>query len=177
MKASRHNTLTWTAKIVSGCKERHFSEALGDFKEMGRVWVKKDSFTFSSVLKACGRMQNHGSCGEQVHADTIKLGFDSDSYVQCSLIAMYGRTVNAEYIEEPATNVKFQTSSSFPGCTDSLTLFGTGFREKVFAIIGVKVYAAGLYLNQSIVTDLKGWKWKSKDVIQGTSSLFNTIFQ
>ncbi|KAL5102336.1 hypothetical protein RYX36_006663 [Vicia faba] len=85
--------------------------------------------------------------------------------------------VNAEYIEEPATNVKFQTSSSFPGCTDSLTLFGTGFREKVFAIIGVKVYAAGLYLNQSIVTDLKGWKGKSKDVIQGTSSLFNTIFQ
>ncbi|KAL5099724.1 hypothetical protein RYX36_004051 [Vicia faba] len=91
-KASRHNTLTWTAKIVSGCKERHFSEALGDFKEMGRVGVKKDSFTFSSVLKACGRMQNHGSCGEQVHADTIKLGFDSDSYVQCSLIAMYGRS-------------------------------------------------------------------------------------
>ncbi|KAL5079970.1 hypothetical protein RYX36_008391 [Vicia faba] len=84
--------LTWTAKIVSGCKERHFSEALGDFKEMGRVGVKKDSFTFSSVLKACGRMQNHGSCGEQVHADTIKLGFDSDSYVQCSLIAMYGRS-------------------------------------------------------------------------------------
>ncbi|CAI8593346.1 unnamed protein product [Vicia faba] len=85
--------------------------------------------------------------------------------------------VNAEYIEEPATNVKFQTSSSFPGCTDSLTLFGTGFREKVFAIIGVKVYAAGLYLNQSIVTDLNGWKGKSKDVIQGSSSLFNTIFQ
>jgi pentatricopeptide repeat protein len=91
-KVSRHNTLTWTAKIVSGCKERHFSEVLGDFKEMGRVGIKKDSFTFSSVLKACGRMQNHGSCGEQVHADAIKLGLDSDNYVQCSLIAMYGRS-------------------------------------------------------------------------------------
>ncbi|KAL5081391.1 hypothetical protein RYX36_009812 [Vicia faba] len=90
---------------------------------------------------------------------------------------MDSAAINAEYIEEPATNVKFQTSSSFPGCIDSLTLFGTGFREKVFAIIGVKVYAAGLYLNQSIVTDLNGWKGKSKDVIQGTSSLFNTIFQ
>lgn len=33
---------------------------------------------------------------------------------------------NAEYVEEPATNVKFQTSLSFPGCSDSLTLFGTG---------------------------------------------------
>jgi pentatricopeptide repeat protein len=37
-------------------------------------------------------MQNHGSCGEQVHADAIKLGLDSDNYVQCSLIAMYGRS-------------------------------------------------------------------------------------
>jgi len=34
--------------------------------------------------------------------------------------------VNAEYVEEPATNVKFQTSLSFPGCSNSLTLFGTG---------------------------------------------------
>ncbi|KEH38484.1 putative chalcone isomerase [Medicago truncatula] len=84
---------------------------------------------------------------------------------------------NAEYLEEPATNVKFQTSLSFPGCSDSLTLFGTGYREKVFAIIGVKVYASGLYLNQSIVNELNAWKGQSKDVIQGKSSLFKTIFQ
>lgn len=92
--ASRHNALTWTAKIVSGCRERHYSEAFGDFREMGRVGIKKDSFTFSSVLKACGMMQlDHGRwCGEQVHADAIKLGLVSDNYVQCSLIAMYGRS-------------------------------------------------------------------------------------
>ncbi|KAK7406975.1 hypothetical protein VNO78_08613 [Psophocarpus tetragonolobus] len=88
---SRHNTLTWTAKIVSGCRERHFSLVFGDFKEMGMRGVKKDCFTFSSVLKACGKMQNRERCGEQVHADAIKLGFVSDHYVQCSLIAMYGR--------------------------------------------------------------------------------------
>ncbi|XP_027340873.1 fatty-acid-binding protein 3, chloroplastic isoform X1 [Abrus precatorius] len=84
---------------------------------------------------------------------------------------------NAEYVKEPATNVKFQTSSSFPGCSDSLILFGTGYREKVFAIIGVKVYAAGLYLNQSITIELNAWKGQSKDAIQGNSSLFKTIFQ
>ncbi|KAK7272625.1 hypothetical protein RJT34_29344 [Clitoria ternatea] len=85
--------------------------------------------------------------------------------------------VNAEYVEEPATNVKFQSSSSFPGCSDSLILFGTGYREKVFAIIGVKVYAAGLYLNQSITSELNAWKGQSKDAIQGNPSLFKTIFQ
>lgn len=73
--------------------------------------------------------------------------------------------------------MKFLTSLSFPGCSDSLTLFGTGYREKVFAIIGVKVYASGLYLNQSIVNELNAWKGQSKDVIQGNSSLFKTIFQ
>lgn len=53
----------------------------------------------------------------------------------------------------------------------------SGYREKVFAIIGVKVYAAGLYLNQSITSELKSWKGQSKDVIQGNSSLFKAIFQ
>ncbi|KAK7401725.1 hypothetical protein VNO78_13428 [Psophocarpus tetragonolobus] len=84
---------------------------------------------------------------------------------------------NAEYVEEPATNVKFETPLSFPGCSNSLTLFGTGYREKVFAIIGVKVYAAGLYLDQSITSKLNDWKGQSKDAIQGNSSLFVTIFQ
>ncbi|KAH1148673.1 hypothetical protein GYH30_043349 [Glycine max] len=84
---------------------------------------------------------------------------------------------NAEYVEEPATNVKFQTSLNFPGCSNSLTLFGTGYREKVFAIIGVKVYAAGLYLDQSVTQELNAWKGQSKDAIQGNSSLFETIFQ
>ncbi|KAL2348738.1 hypothetical protein Fmac_002738 [Flemingia macrophylla] len=88
---SRHSTLTWTAKIVSGCRERHFLEAFDDFKEMGKRGVKKDCFTFSSVLKACGKILNQERCGEQVHADAIKLGLVSDHYVQCSLIAMYGR--------------------------------------------------------------------------------------
>ncbi|KAG2372371.1 Fatty-acid-binding protein [Vigna angularis] len=53
----------------------------------------------------------------------------------------------------------------------------SGYREKVFAIIGVKVYAAGLYLDQSITPELNAWKGLSKDAIQGNSSLFQTIFQ
>ncbi|RDX82341.1 Fatty-acid-binding protein 3, chloroplastic [Mucuna pruriens] len=66
---------------------------------------------------------------------------------------------NAEYVEEPATNVKFQTCLSFPGCSNPLTLFGTGYREKVFAIIGVKVYAAASFeksLQIILVRDVDG---------------------
>ncbi|KAL9322148.1 hypothetical protein ACSQ67_010201 [Phaseolus vulgaris] len=84
---------------------------------------------------------------------------------------------NAEYVEEPETNVKLQTCLNFPGCSNSLTLFGTGYREKVFAIVSVKVYTAGLYLDQHITRELNAWKGQSKDAIQGNSSLFQTIFQ
>ncbi|KAL6199001.1 hypothetical protein ACLB2K_028789 [Fragaria x ananassa] len=84
---------------------------------------------------------------------------------------------SAEYIEEPATNVRFQTSVSLPGCSSSLALLGTGYREKVFAIIGVKVYAAGLYVNQSILNNLNAWKGRPAAEIQKDPSLFSSMFQ
>ncbi|KAI3937639.1 hypothetical protein MKW98_027981 [Papaver atlanticum] len=58
------------------------------FKKMSRADVKKNGFTISTVLRAYGR----GLCGEQVHANAIKLGVvESDIYVQCSLVDMYGK--------------------------------------------------------------------------------------
>ncbi|KAI3753620.1 hypothetical protein L2E82_25679 [Cichorium intybus] len=83
----------------------------------------------------------------------------------------------ADYTEEPATKVKFQTSLSLPGCSSSLSLIGTGFREKVFAIIGVKVYAAGLYLNPNITDKLDAWKGRTSAQIQDDSSIFDLIYQ
>lgn len=91
-QVSRRNTMTWTAKIVNACREKQFFDVLSDFKEMGRQGIKKDSFTFSCVLKACGKMLDHECRGEQIHADAIKLGLVKDNYVQCSLIAMYARS-------------------------------------------------------------------------------------
>ncbi|XP_030461059.1 fatty-acid-binding protein 3, chloroplastic isoform X3 [Syzygium oleosum] len=53
----------------------------------------------------------------------------------------------------------------------------SGYREKVFAIIGVKVYAAGLYVNPSISSKLNAWKGKSAADILEDRSLFNSILQ
>lgn len=92
----RHNTVVWTAKMVNNIREGHFNGVLDDFKEMGREGIKKNSFTISSVLKACTRMDQYDedrdcNCGKQVHANAIKLGLETDIYVQCSLIDMYGK--------------------------------------------------------------------------------------
>ncbi|KAG2681536.1 hypothetical protein I3760_11G150000 [Carya illinoinensis] len=103
---------------------------------------------------------------------------DSKTQTQLSPNAASSSSVgNVEYTEEPTTNVKFQRSLSLPGCSSSLSLIGTGYREKVFAIIGVKIYAAGLYVNQSILSKLNAWKGKSAAEIQENSLLFNSIFQ
>nr|QQG64130.1 chalcone isomerase-like protein [Ocimum tenuiflorum] len=85
--------------------------------------------------------------------------------------------VSSEYSEEPQTKVKYQTSLSLPGCSSTLSLLGTGYREKVFAIIGVKVYAAGLYTNPSIFSKLDTWKGRSSEELQKDSLLFDAIYQ
>ncbi|XP_062146758.1 pentatricopeptide repeat-containing protein At1g31790 [Alnus glutinosa] len=90
---STHNTMTWTARIICSCREEHFRDVFSYFKEMGRAGIKKSTFTFSSVLRACGRIdQDDGNCGRQVHANAIKLGLDRDAFVQCGLVDMYGRS-------------------------------------------------------------------------------------
>ncbi|KAJ4978751.1 hypothetical protein NE237_009531 [Protea cynaroides] len=87
----RRNTVLWTAMIAGYCREGRFDEVAELFKEMGREGVKKNHFTMSSALRACGRIEDDGLLGRQVHANAIKLGIEMDLYVQSSLIDMYGR--------------------------------------------------------------------------------------
>ncbi|KAK9289847.1 hypothetical protein L1049_008007 [Liquidambar formosana] len=85
------DTVIWTNKIVNNCREEHFEEVLNAFKEMGRAGIKKNHFTLSSVLSACAKLKDDGRCGLQVHANAIKLGIDSNVFVQCGLVDMYGK--------------------------------------------------------------------------------------
>ncbi|GJZ42279.1 kinase-like domain, phloem protein 2-like protein [Tanacetum coccineum] len=88
---SRGNVVVWTARIINNCKEERFREVFEVFNEMGKEGVRKNSFTLSSVLSACSKISDDGNCGEQVHANAIKLGLASKSYVQCGLVNMYGK--------------------------------------------------------------------------------------
>ncbi|XP_010916104.1 fatty-acid-binding protein 3, chloroplastic [Elaeis guineensis] len=84
---------------------------------------------------------------------------------------------SSEYVVETGTNVKFPRELRVPGCSGSLVLLGTGYREKVFAIIGVKVYAAGFYVEPSIRERLDAWKGKPATEVLGDCSLFSLILQ
>ncbi|GJU20925.1 pentatricopeptide repeat-containing protein [Tanacetum coccineum] len=86
----RGNVVVWTARIINNCKEERLCEVFEVFNEMGKVGVRKNSFTLSSVLSACSKISDDGNSGEQVHANAIKLGLASKSYVQYGLVNMYG---------------------------------------------------------------------------------------
>ncbi|GMG98617.1 hypothetical protein Nepgr_000457 [Nepenthes gracilis] len=88
---SCHDPGLWTVAIIGNCHEEHFDEVLCMFKKMCRAGIRKDQFVFSSVIKACGRVNDDGWCGQQVHANAIKVGVDSHVFVECSLVDMYGK--------------------------------------------------------------------------------------
>lgn len=52
-----------------------------------------------------------------------------------------------------------------------------GYREKVFAIIGVKVYAAAFYVGSSVTESLHSWNGKSAADILEASSVFTFLYQ
>ncbi|XP_077231964.1 tetratricopeptide repeat (TPR)-like superfamily protein [Tasmannia lanceolata] len=89
---SRLDTVVWTAMIVGYCRQSRFEEAVKVFKEMERAGKKKNNYTFSIILRACGKMSNNnGEVGRQVHAKAIKVGVEEDLFVQSSLVNMYGK--------------------------------------------------------------------------------------
>lgn len=90
-KLTGQQSFHWTAKMVNNCRERLFHKVIYDFNEMGREGVNKNGFTFSIAIKACSKMDDCGWSGRQVHASVIKHGFESDVYVQCGLVTMYGK--------------------------------------------------------------------------------------
>ncbi|KAG9150490.1 hypothetical protein Leryth_010876 [Lithospermum erythrorhizon] len=85
------NTSIWNARMVT-CGSEEWSEGVRLYKQMGREGVKRSKYTFSSVLKACGKVSDGGSSGRQVHGNALKVGLDEDNYVRCGLISMYGKS-------------------------------------------------------------------------------------
>lgn len=149
----RGNTVVWTAKIVSHCREENFDEVLNVFNEMGRKGVKKNEFTFSSVLRACGRMEDDGQCGEKVHASVIKLGLESNNFVQCGLVDMYskcGLLRNARMVFEMVGEERTEA------CWNAML---TGYIQHGHCIEAIKViYAmksAGLQPQESLLDEVR----------------------
>ncbi|OVA02841.1 Pentatricopeptide repeat [Macleaya cordata] len=71
-------------------KDRNSQEAILLYKEMHQRGIKPDNFTYPALLKACSYLSAIRE-GLQIHGHVFKFGFESDVFVQNSLINMYGK--------------------------------------------------------------------------------------
>lgn len=84
------DVVSWTA-IISGCAHLgHESEALEFLKNMIEEGVEPNSFTYSSALKACAKMEAILQ-GKLIHSSANKTSASSNVFVGSALIYMYAK--------------------------------------------------------------------------------------
>jgi pentatricopeptide repeat protein len=81
----------WTSLITSCHRDGQLSEAIDVFRDMASSGVPRSSFSLSSILAVFAESQNQGCCGQQVHADAIKRGVDTNQFVGSGLVHMYAK--------------------------------------------------------------------------------------
>ncbi|KAI5067707.1 hypothetical protein GOP47_0018235 [Adiantum capillus-veneris] len=67
------DAVSWSALIAGYVQHGHGKEAVGCFYRMQREGLSPNAFTYSSILKACGIMQDI-NMGEQIHDEIVSLG-------------------------------------------------------------------------------------------------------
>uniref|UniRef100_A0A2N9IUM6 DYW domain-containing protein n=1 Tax=Fagus sylvatica TaxID=28930 RepID=A0A2N9IUM6_FAGSY len=78
----------WNAIIRGYSRHNMFGDAIEMYLRMEMAGVSPDCFTFPYVLKVCGGLRAL-EMGRLVHGQIFRHGFESDVFVQNSLVAMY----------------------------------------------------------------------------------------
>ncbi|KAF8378757.1 hypothetical protein HHK36_030106 [Tetracentron sinense] len=84
------NIVSWNSLISVYARKGLSMEALRLFVQMQIQGLFPDSFTLASSLSACGHI-GFSQLGCQIHGHIVKTGFDSNEFVQNSLIDMYSK--------------------------------------------------------------------------------------
>ncbi|KAF7132186.1 hypothetical protein RHSIM_Rhsim09G0134200 [Rhododendron simsii] len=111
-------------------------EALMLYRDMHRIGLLPDRYTFPSVVRSCAVLSALRE-GREAHCNIIKNGFDLDVFVQSSLVTMYsqcGETLSSELVfgEMIVRNIVSWTSMIAGYVQNGLFKKGLGlFREMV----------------------------------------------
>lgn len=88
----QRTAVTWTILIGGYSQRNEFSEAFKLFSEMRRSGTQPDYVTFATLLSGCTDLNTAMEEVVQVHANIVKLGYDSNLMVCNSLIDSYCKT-------------------------------------------------------------------------------------
>ena len=88
----------WTSFMTACHRHGLLDEAIQVFRDMVSSGVAWSSFSLSSILAVCAQSEKHRFFGQQVHADAIKQGVETNQFVVSGLVHMYanqGRLADA----------------------------------------------------------------------------------
>ncbi|XP_027182490.1 pentatricopeptide repeat-containing protein At5g39680-like [Coffea eugenioides] len=81
---------TYNSLLTALLEHRSLSEALDVFRKLLEADVEWDGASYVGVLGLCACLK-YLKLGSQVHSRMLKSGFNSDMFVNCAMIDMYGK--------------------------------------------------------------------------------------
>lgn len=84
------NVYTWNGIIAGHVENNHLDLAMELFSQMQTSKLRPDIYTVGVILPACSRLATIER-GKQVHAHSIRFGYDKDVYIGAALVDMYAK--------------------------------------------------------------------------------------
>ncbi|EOY14016.1 Tetratricopeptide repeat-like superfamily protein isoform 1 [Theobroma cacao] len=141
----KRNEVTWNALIGGHAENEETDEAVKAFQLMRAEGIKTDYITVSNILGACLTPDDLLKLGMPIHAHVVSTGFESNKYVQNSLITMYARCGDLQSSNYIFDGLPHKNSISWNAIIASNACHGLG--EEVLKHI-VKMRTAGIDLDQ-----------------------------
>jgi pentatricopeptide repeat protein len=88
----------WTSFMTACHRDGLLDEAFHVFRDMVSSGVPRSSFSLSTILAVCAESEKHRCFGEQIHADAVKHGMETNQFVVSGLVHLYanqGRLADA----------------------------------------------------------------------------------
>eukprot|EP01018_Ginkgo_biloba_P009126 Gb_37176 [translate_table: standard] len=89
-KMPQRNVISWNVLIAGYAQNGYCQEGLRQFRQMQKIGMKSNRFTFASVLSACTCLAAV-EYGKQVHVHITRNGFESNAFVGSALVDMYAK--------------------------------------------------------------------------------------
>lgn len=84
------NVYTWNGMIAGHVENNHLDAAMELFSEMQILNLRPDIYTSGIIIQVCSRLGTIEK-GKQVHAYSIRKGYDSDVFIGAALVDMHAK--------------------------------------------------------------------------------------
>ncbi|KAF5186060.1 Pentatricopeptide repeat-containing protein [Thalictrum thalictroides] len=87
------DVVSWNTMVIMFAKSGFFNEALGFFRELRKLRIGLNEFSFAGVLIACVKMEKFGlNLTKQVHGQVLVSGFFSNLVLSSSIVDAYSKS-------------------------------------------------------------------------------------